>query len=217
MDLYPTWRNLPRRLPARRATPWCAGKFAKSGSYCRLEALKVKDDVRVRLSAVLPFSEEMGPHPIDLHARREMREDPVVHSAAHLQTKGILAVIGGFGHHVKPAQYRVRPRFPFAGAPGDLRAGAGADVFHVLVLINRRREASVDAALHSKPLVCEIGDGSVRPYSRCIVKRGAKSQYRNAQRERPAKLIAAAVHKSWLGRRRNTFGRSCQRSRLRER
>src|SRR5216683_2484215 len=35
----------------------------------------------------------MRPHPIESHARREMREDTVVRSSTHLQTKTILAVI----------------------------------------------------------------------------------------------------------------------------
>src|SRR6266478_8100880 len=100
----------------------------------------------------------MRPHPIESHARREMREDTVVRSSTHLQTKTILAVIRSLGLDAHSSDDGVRPGFPFAGAPGDFGAGAVTEVFHMLVQINRRREGSDDAALDSKPLVCEIGE-----------------------------------------------------------
>src|SRR5713101_9262282 len=88
------------------------------------KALEVKNDVGVGLAAVFPGAEHMRPQPIDLDSRREMRQNPVIRSAADLQFKSVLAVVGRSGKDMQPAHNRVRPRFPLCSAPGHLRTRA---------------------------------------------------------------------------------------------
>src|SRR5258708_19601802 len=96
----------------------------------------------------------------------------------------------------------MRPGFPFAGAPGDLWAAAVANVFHVLVLVDRGRESGVDATLDRKPLVREIGDRGIGPHTRGVESRGAKPPQPEAYRSFPPKIIAPPLHNFRVGTRR---------------
>src|SRR5258708_2980795 len=138
----------------------------------------MKNDIYVRLRAILPLAKHVSSHPVYFPARGEVRVDTVVHSSPHLYAKSILAVIRGLGQDVSPANDRMRPGFPFAGAPGDFWAAAVADVFDVLVLVDRGRESGVDATLDRKPLVREIGNAGIGPHTRGVESRGAQPHQR---------------------------------------
>src|SRR5260221_11339946 len=109
----------------------------------------------------------------------------VVHPSPPLYAKSFFVFTGGLRQDVPPANDRMRPGFPFAGAPGDLWAAAVANVFHVLVLVDRGRESGVDATLDRKPLVREIGDRGIGPHTRAVESRGAKPHQREAYRDWP--------------------------------
>ncbi len=164
-------------------------------------------DVGVGLAAVFPCAEHMRPQPIDLDSRREMRQNPVIRSAADLQFKSVLAVVGRFGKDMQPAHNRVRPRFPLCSAPGHLRTRAITGIFYVFVQIDRWREGGVQVSFHSEPLVREIGHGGVHADSGCVVERGAESHQGNAQGQLPTIIVAAAKNEFWSRSRGQRLGR----------
>src|ERR1700680_577604 len=101
---------------------------------------------------------------------------------------------------------RMRPGFQLAGPPRDFGSPTVTEIFHVLVLVNRRGKRSINAAFHRQPRIGEIGHRSIGAHARRVEKRRPKPYQRNPQRQLPAKVVAAAIYKFRLWSCRRWFG-----------
>src|SRR6266404_4110660 len=98
------------------------------------------------------------------------------------------------------------PRLPFAISPGNFRTPSITEVLDVFVQVDRRSESGVDAAFHAKPFIGEISHGRVGSNRSGVVIGRAKAQQGYAQRELPAKIVAATGNEFWFRRGRQGFG-----------
>src|SRR6266849_9321147 len=92
------------------------------------------------------------------------------------------------------------PRLPFAISPGNFRAPSITEVLDVFVQVNGGRESGVDAAFHTKPFIGEISHGRVGSNPSGVEIWRAKAQQGYAQRELPAKIVAATGNEFWFRR-----------------
>src|SRR5262249_47293237 len=120
--------------------------------------------------------------------------------AANLVSERVLAVAFGSRLFVDPSNQGVQPRFPFALPPGDLWPASIKDQLDVFVLKYLWCEGGADVAFVGKPSVGEIADRGVHADGAGIEDGRPEAIPGSTNSKLPAKIIAAAEHKSRLGR-----------------
>src|ERR1700693_6288 len=94
---------------------------------------------------------------------------PIVHTAARRQLECILAIPRGLRQQVSTADQHMSPRYPSRAPRAHVNSHLIAEIFYVLIVVDRWPKPCRNISLNPIPVICEV-------CQRCVQSRHARTE-----------------------------------------